>query len=111
MTMIANPPDLPIPLRMDEYGKFRVGDSRVLLELVIHAYYNGETPEGIVESYPTLKIADVYAVIAYYLTYPEEIDAYLRDVDRRTEEILQELKENQSPETRALRARLRAHKQ
>jgi uncharacterized protein (DUF433 family) len=111
MTLIANPPDLPIPLRMDEYGKFRVGDSRVLLELVIRAFYNGETPEGIVESYPALKIADVYAVIAYYLTYPEEIDAYLRDVDRRTEEILQELKENQSPETRALYARLGAHKE
>ena len=110
MTLIANPPDLPVPLRMDEYGKFRVGDSRVLLEMVIHAYYNGETPEGIVDSYSTLKIADVYAVIAYYLTYPDEIDAYMRDVDARAEAILQELAEKQTPQTRALHARLRNHR-
>jgi uncharacterized protein (DUF433 family) len=65
--VIANEPTMTIPLRTDEHGAIRIGKTRVLLELVIHAYYMGETPEGIVDSYPTLTTADVYAVNAYYL--------------------------------------------
>lgn len=57
-----------------------VGDTRVLLELVIRAYLHlGETPEGIVDSYPSLNISEVYAVLAYYLANPDEIDAYIRN--------------------------------
>ena len=36
------------PLREDAAGAVRVGDSRVLLELVIHAFQDGATPETIV---------------------------------------------------------------
>lgn len=45
--MIPNPPTMTIPLRTDDQGAIRVGQSRVLLELVIHAYYLGETPKGL----------------------------------------------------------------
>lgn len=99
---------MTIPLRTDEHGAIRVGKSRVLLELVIHAYYMGETPEGIVDSYPTLTTSDVYAVIAYYLAHPEEIDAYTRQRDKRADKIISDLEANLTPEARALRSRLRA---
>jgi hypothetical protein len=52
-----------VPLRQDADGVVRVGDSRVLLELVIRAFQQGATPESIVQSYNTLKLADVYAVL------------------------------------------------
>jgi uncharacterized protein (DUF433 family) len=65
--MIPNSPTLTIPLRRDKHGAIRVGQTRVLLELVIHASFVGETPEGIVDSYPSLTTADVYAVLVYYL--------------------------------------------
>jgi len=46
----------PVPLRQDERGAIRVGNTRVLLELVIEAYLDGATPETIVKwiafSYP-----------------------------------------------------------
>jgi uncharacterized protein (DUF433 family) len=51
------------PLREDESGALRVGNSRVLLELVIQAFQDGATPETIVQRYPTLALADAYAVI------------------------------------------------
>ena len=35
----------------DPPGVFRVGDSRVLLELVLDAFKRGESPEAIVRSY------------------------------------------------------------
>lgn len=72
---------LPIPLWQDPPGVLRIGRSRVLLELVIHAYQQGETPEGIIEMYPALELVDAFAVIAYYLAHREEVDEYLRQCD------------------------------
>lgn len=57
--MITNLPTMTLPLRTDEQGAIRVGHTRVLPELIIHAYYLGETPESIVDSYPSLTTADV----------------------------------------------------
>lgn len=104
--MIIDRPTMTIPLRTDPHGAIRVGDTRVLLELVIHAYYAGETPEGIVESYPTLSTSDVYAVIAYYLVHHDEIDAYVRQRDEQAERIISGLETKLSPEARSLRTRL-----
>ena len=59
-------PEAP-PLRQDASGAFRVGSSRVLVELVIRAFQDGATPEAIAQRYPTATLADIYAVIAYYL--------------------------------------------
>ena len=75
------------PLRIEESGAIRVGNTRVLLELVIHAFQNGATPEGIVDMYTTLSLYDVYAVIAYYLSHREEVDAYVADCDKAGDEI------------------------
>ncbi|HWG42470.1 MAG TPA: hypothetical protein VN688_06750 [Gemmataceae bacterium] len=44
------------PLREDAAGAVRVGDSRVLLELVIRAFQDGATPELIVQRYSTLTL-------------------------------------------------------
>jgi uncharacterized protein (DUF433 family) len=71
------------PLRVDEGGAVRVGDSRVSLDLVVEQYENGMTPEDMVRAYDTLVLADVHAVIAYYLRYRGEVRAYL---NRRQEE-------------------------
>lgn len=109
--MIPDSPTMTVPLRTDEHGAIRVGNTRVLLELLIHAYYLGETPEGIVDSYPSLTTADVYAVIGYYLANREEIDAYVRQRDVQVEETLREMDANLSPEARALRTRLRAYQE
>lgn len=71
------------PLRADEGGAVRVGKSRVGLDLVVAQYENGMTPEDMVRAYDTLVLADVYAVIAYYLRHRDEVRAYLK---RREEE-------------------------
>lgn len=68
----------PPPLRVDEGGVFRVGKSRISLDLIIEQYENGMTPEGIVRAYDSLTLGDVYAVIALYLRHPDEIRDYLK---------------------------------
>src|SRR6266568_2426083 len=66
-----------VPLRTDEHGVLRVGDTRVRLDTVITAWKQGESPEQIVENFDVLDLADVYAVISYYLNHREEIERYL----------------------------------
>lgn len=74
--------DLP-PLRVDQGGAVRLGSSRVSLDLIVEQYENGMTPEDMVRAYDTLVLAEVYAVIAYYLRHRDEVRAYLK---RREEE-------------------------
>jgi uncharacterized protein (DUF433 family) len=75
-------PECP-PLRVDEGGAVRVGNTRVSFDLVVEQYENGMTPEDMVRAYDTLALADVYAVIAYYLRHRDAVRAYLK---RREEE-------------------------
>ena len=77
----------PAPLRVDEHGAIRVGQCRVLFELVIRAFQDGATPEQIVEMYPTLALADTYGAVAYYLRHSEAVHEYLEDCERKALEI------------------------
>ena len=69
---------LPVPLQEDEHGVVRVGGTRLTLDTVIGFFNQGETPEEIADGFPTLALADVYAVIGYYLQHRSEVDEYLR---------------------------------
>src|SRR5690242_18111487 len=102
------PATMEVPMRTDEHGKIRIGNTNVLLELVIHAFQAGETPEEIVDSYSSLQLADVYAVITYYLSHRAEVNAYIREANAQAEQIQRQIEAEYSPETLALRARLRA---
>ena len=68
----------PVPLTTDAEGVVRVGKTRVTLDTVIGAFLDGATAEEITYQYPSLHLADVDAVIAYYLRRPSEIEAYLQ---------------------------------
>jgi uncharacterized protein (DUF433 family) len=70
-------PPQDVPLRIEPTGAIRIGQTRVLLELVIRAFQDGATPEAIVQRYSSLNLADVYAVIAYYLRHRIEVEDYL----------------------------------
>ncbi len=77
----------PIPLKTDAAGIVRVGGTRVPLDSVIFAFNQGATAEEIVQQYPSLDLADVYAVVSYYLRHRDEVDVYLCQRQKQTEEI------------------------
>ena len=102
MSLVVEP-EAP-PIRQGSDGAFRVGNTRVLLDLVVRAYNDGATPEEIVLRYSTLAIADVYAVISYYLRHRGEVETYLAERDQQAERIRQQV---ESPEDlRSIRERL-----
>lgn len=53
--------------------------SRVTLTSVVRAFRTGATPEEIAQQYPSLPLADVYAVVTYYLRHRDDVEAYLSD--------------------------------
>ena len=86
---------LPVPLQEDETGSIRIGRSRVLLDVVMLAFDNGASPEAIAEAYNTLELADVYAVIAFYLRNQKEVREYLRRREQEGEELRRKLEARQ----------------
>ena len=89
---------ISVPLHEEETGAIRVGKSRVLLELLIHAFQAGATPEAIVQSYDTLELVDVYVVISHYLAHPGPIDDYLRRREVQAEAIRRKIEASRPPE-------------
>src|SRR2546423_5562 len=96
-----------VPLYDDGHGGLRVTGTRVLLERIVNAFEDGATPEGIVQSYDTLKLDDVYAVLTWYLRHKAEVEDYLRKRAEEAEAIRQTIEAKQ-PDRAALRARLMA---
>jgi uncharacterized protein (DUF433 family) len=107
MSLVIEAP--PVPLRNDEHGVLRVGKTRVPLDTVVYAFNQGASPEEIVMSYPTLALADVYAVVNYYLYNRAEVDAYLRQREAEATRIREE-NEKRFPQE-GIRERLLARRQ
>jgi uncharacterized protein (DUF433 family) len=87
----------PIPLSRTGEGVIRVGGTRVTLDTLVAAFRDGMTPEGIVEQYPVLRLADVYSAVGYVLSHAEAIDAYLRDRQQVANAVRQENEARHSP--------------
>ncbi len=99
---------LPTPLRVDEHGVVRVGDTRIPIDRVVYAFNQGATPEQIVYSFDTLQLADVYAVIAYYLHRRAIVDAYLQQREQEAVELRREIEARWDPS--GMRERLLARR-
>ena len=77
----------PVPLYWAEGGQVvRVRGSRISLEHIITYYRMGYTPQMIAESCPTVGLADIYSVIAYYLSHKKAVHAHLRETSERADE-------------------------
>ena len=94
----------PIPLYCDTYGVLRVGGTQVTLDTVITAFHAGASAEEISDDYP-LNLADVYAVIAYYLRHRSEVEEYLARREQAAEQTQQQIECGQA-DLSEIRARL-----
>lgn len=76
-----------IPLTADADGVVRVDGTRVTLDTVIAAFSDGATSEEIAQQYPALRLADVYAILGFYLRKRPEVEAYLRQRRQQAEDV------------------------
>ena len=77
----------PAPLKSNADGVVRVGNTRVTLDTVIGVFKQGTTAEEIVYRYPSLRLADVYATIGFYLNHQQEVETYLQQRQQQAQEI------------------------
>ena len=96
------------PLRVDANGVVRVGNTRVLLDLVVYEFNQGSTAEEIIMAYPVLKLDEVYGAITFYLRHKIEVDAYIAERDRQAEVLRKEIEAQ--PGNKELREKLLARR-
>ena len=99
----------PVPLETTSNGVVRVGGTRVTLDTVVATFLDGATAEEIAQQYPSLHLADVYAVISYYLRHIEEVEAYLSERRKQAAEVRRENEARFDPS--GVRERLLARQQ
>jgi uncharacterized protein (DUF433 family) len=99
--MITVPEAVALPLKTDEHGVIRISGTRVTLHTIIGFYLQGETPEEIRDGFPTVPLADVYAVISYYLAHRDELDAYFQKIEEEADALRREVESHYTPEQHA----------
>lgn len=97
-----------VPIRTDPDGVVRVARTRVTLDSLVAAFRSGSTPEEIAQQYPSLDLADIYSVIAYYLRHEAEVENYLADRRREATRVRKQNERRFDPS--GIRARLMARK-
>jgi len=82
-----------VPLTQWDDGSIRIKSSRLLIDMVVDAHKRGECPEEIFEAFPSdsYTVADIYAVIAYYLTNKKKIDRYMTKRENEAKKIREEI--------------------
>lgn len=76
---------------------WRIADTRVSLDSVVHAYWDGRLPEAIVADFPSLSLEQVHGALAFYLRHRALIDQYLAEQDARWRQLQQESATRHSP--------------
>src|ERR1035438_1393946 len=61
-------------------GGYYVAGTRVGLDILVHDFRAGKSPEAILSSYPSIgTLAKVYGAVTFILEHPDAIESYLQD--------------------------------
>lgn len=73
------------------FGKPRVTGTRISVWQIYQMHEEqGRTADELIEGFPSLKKADIYAALAYFYDHREEIEAQAAETDKLVEEYLAE---------------------
>jgi uncharacterized protein (DUF433 family) len=71
-------------------GGYYLAGTRVGLDVLVHDFRAGKSPEAILGSYPSIgSLAKVYGAVTFILEHPEAVDSYLRDQEAIGNELRQ----------------------
>lgn len=98
--------NLPEFLIRDDLGEIFLQGHRICLHHVLSTYAQGDSPEAIVERYPTLPLPLVHKVIAFALDNQMVVEQYLLDIRKTISE--QSDKVSTGPGVSVLKKRLQS---
>src|SRR5712691_4548678 len=94
----------PVYVARASHGGWRVNGSRVSLDSIVHAYWEGRIPEAIAADFPSLSLEQIHGAIAFYLRNRHEIDLYLAEQDKRWKQSQHESASRHAPLLKKVRA-------
>jgi uncharacterized protein (DUF433 family) len=97
---------LPDFLTGDADGDIYLKGHRIGLQDVVHFYNEGYSPEQLLEAFPTLSLALIHKIVAFYLENRAEVDAYVSQHEAEMER--QRAGAVRGPDAAELRRRLEA---
>jgi uncharacterized protein (DUF433 family) len=59
-------------------GGYWITGTRVSLDSIVYSFLSGQPAESIAQSFPVLRLEQVYGAITHYLAHRQEVDAYLQ---------------------------------
>jgi len=95
---------LPEFLTSQPGGSIRLTGRRIALEHVVYFYNQGYSPEMVLGQFPSLPLALIHKVIAFYLENQEAVDAYVKRCE--AEVVRQRAAAPASPDLAELRRRV-----
>lgn len=93
-----------VPLTQWDDGSIRVIGSRVTLDTLVTCFEMGDTLEETHEGFPSVSLAQIEAIIAWYLDHKTEADEYLQEREAEAEKLRQEIQSR--PEYKTFHERL-----
>ena len=93
------------PLTQWDDGTFRITGSRVPIDTVIYHFNLGATAEEIGYKFPSLRLADIYGAIYYYLANRGEVEDYLSQQEAEGDAVQQRIESD--PEYQQSKAEMR----
>lgn len=85
-------------------GGYYITGTRVSLDSIVHAFQDGESPEGILRSFPMAgPLVRIYGAITFYLENKEKVEAYLSNQERRWDALQKERSKSDDPMMNRLR--------
>ena len=102
--------DRPDLLTRTPEGVLRITGTRITLDSVIQPFHDGATPEEMCQDFPSLPLAQVYGILAFYLNQQDALDAYLAEQAQTSTIICQELQTTYAAFLTDLRYRLTARR-
>lgn len=78
--------NLPTFLTQEADGFIHVAGHRIGLQHLVHYYNEGYSAEMLACEYPSLSLAEIHKVIAFYLESRAEVDRYILNCREQVEE-------------------------
>jgi len=68
-------------------GRMRIDGTRISVQRIATLYKQGQSPEEILQTYPQLSLAQVYAALAYYHANRAEVESELAAEDAQYDDL------------------------
>ena len=81
-----------VPLMKNTQGVIQVVGTRVSLDSIMQAYYEGATAEEITLRFPSCRLEKIYTILSWALNHVDEVSHYLTSQEKKRQKLEDEIR-------------------